>query len=218
MLSGFFIAGKLNVNDKFAATIIIPERTHSVMHQLILFASGNGSNVQAIIDFFAINNKAKAALIVCNKPDAGVLKIAERHNVPTLIIDKVSFREPEFVAHIKSYAPSLLVLAGFLWKIPETVVQSFPDKIINIHPALLPKYGGKGMYGSKVHQAVVAAQEKESGITIHYVNEHYDEGATILQAHCALTQKDSHESLASKIHQLEHYYYPRAIEFLLNKM
>lgn len=188
------------------------------MHQLILFASGRGSNVQAIIDFFAENGQAKAALIVCNKEQAGVLDVAAQHNIPTLMIDRNSFREPAFVEQLKNYHPSLLILAGFLWKVPEGVVKAFPNKIINIHPALLPKYGGKGMFGSHVHQAVVAAQEKESGITIHYVNEHYDEGATILQAHCVVIPEDSHETLAGKIHQLEHYYYPRAIAFLLDKM
>lgn len=188
------------------------------MHQLILFASGRGSNVQAIIDFFGSNNKVKPALIVCNNPEAGVLEIAARHKVPTLIIDRKSFKEPDFVAQLQKYSPSLIVLAGFLWKVPEVVVQAFPNKIINIHPALLPKYGGKGMYGHNVHAAVVAAQEKESGITIHYVNEHYDEGATILQAHCTLAKEDTPETLASKIHQLEHFYFPRAIEFLLDKL
>lgn len=188
------------------------------MHSLILFASGRGSNVQAIIDFFSTNNKAKAALIVCNNPEAGVLAIAEKHNIPTLIIDRKTFKEPEFIAQLQSYSPTLIVLAGFLWKVPDAVVQAFPEQIINIHPALLPKYGGKGMYGHNVHAAVVAAQEKESGITIHYVNEHYDEGATILQAHCTLAKEESPETLASKIHQLEHFYFPRAIEFLLDKM
>jgi phosphoribosylglycinamide formyltransferase-1 len=180
------------------------------MHQLILFASGRGSNVQAVIQYFEGKEKANVALIVCNNPEAGVLEIAASHNIPVLLIDRKSFKEPEFVAQLKSYNPSLLVLAGFLWKVPETV--------INIHPALLPKYGGKGMYGSHVHQAVVAAAEKESGITIHFVNEHYDEGATILQAHCSLIPEDNHESLAEKIHKLEHYFFPRTIEFLLDNL
>lgn len=187
------------------------------MHPLILFASGRGSNVQAVIDYFEGTGKASVALIVCNNPEAGVLAIADMHQIPVLMIDRKSFKEPEFVAQLKQYEPSLLVLAGFLWKVPETVVQGFAGKIINIHPALLPKYGGKGMYGSHVHQAVVAAAEKESGITIHFVNEHYDEGATILQAHCSLIPEDSHETLALKIHQLEHYFFPRTIDFLLDK-
>ncbi len=186
------------------------------MHQLILFASGRGSNVQAVIQYFEGKEKAEVALIVCNNPDAGVLEIAARYNIPVQLIDRKSFKEPEFVDTLKSYNPSLLVLAGFLWKVPETVVQAFAGKIINIHPALLPKYGGKGMYGHHVHQAVVAAAEKESGITIHFVNEHYDEGATILQAYCSLIPEDNHETLAAKIHKLEHYFFPRTIEFLLD--
>jgi phosphoribosylglycinamide formyltransferase-1 len=188
------------------------------MHQLILFASGSGSNVQAIIDYFVANGKAKAALIICNNPEAGVLKIAARHQVPVQLIDRKSFKEPAFVAMLKSYKPSLIVLAGFLWKVPDAVVEAFPDRIINIHPALLPKYGGKGMYGHHVHHAVVAAGEKESGITIHFINEHYDEGAAILQARCPLLPEDTPEMLAAKIQKLEHYFFPRTIEFLLNNL
>lgn len=190
----------------------------TTMHQLILFASGRGSNVQAIIDFFAANGKAKPALIVCNKAGAGVLDIAAQHNIPVQMIDKKSFAEEAFTAILKSYQPSLLVLAGFLWKVPDTVVQAFPGRIINIHPALLPKYGGKGMYGAYVHQAVVEARDKESGITIHYVNEHYDEGAVVLQARCTLIAEDTPELLAEKIHKLEHYFFPRTIEFLLDNL
>lgn len=188
------------------------------MHQLILFASGRGSNVQAIIDYFETNGKAKAALIVCNNPEAGVLEIAARHQIAVQLIDRKSFREPAFTDLLKSYNPSLLVLAGFLWKIPDTVVQAFPDRMINVHPALLPKYGGKGMYGHHVHHAVIAAAEKESGITIHFVNEHYDEGAAILQARCSLIPEDTHESLSAKVHKLEHYFFPRTIEFLLDNL
>lgn len=188
------------------------------MHQLILFASGRGSNVQAILDHFAVNGKAKAALIVCNNPQAGVLDIAKENNIPVLLIDKKSFRSPEFVASLENYQPSLLVLAGFLWKVPDNVVQAFQGKMINIHPALLPKYGGKGMYGAHVHDAVVAAGEKESGITIHYVNEHYDEGATIIQAYCPVTTADHAQSLAEKIHRLEHFYFPKTVEFLLDNL
>lgn len=192
--------------------------TNLTMHQLILFASGRGSNVQAIIDHFAANGKAKAALIVCNNAQAGVLDIAAKHNIPVQLIDKKSFRSEAFIAQLQSYNPSLLVLAGFLWKVPETVVQAFPGKIINIHPALLPKYGGKGMYGAHVHEAVVAAGEKESGITIHYVNEHYDEGATIIQAYCPVHAGDHAASLAAKIHRLEHFYFPRTVEYLLDQL
>jgi phosphoribosylglycinamide formyltransferase-1 len=189
-----------------------------VMHPLILFASGKGSNVQAVIDYFSKEQKAFVALIVCNNPEAGVLEIASRHQIPVQLIDRKSFKEEAFVEVLERYKPSLLVLAGFLWKVPESVVAGFPGKIINIHPALLPKYGGKGMYGMHVHNAVVAANEKESGITIHFVNEHYDEGATIVQAQCKLLPEDSSEHLAEKIHKLEHYFFPRTIEFLLKEI
>jgi phosphoribosylglycinamide formyltransferase-1 len=188
------------------------------MHPLILFASGNGSNVQAVIDYFSKEEKAFVALIVCNNAKAGVLDIAAQNNIPVQLIDRNSFKEEAFVELLKQYNPALLVLAGFLWKVPESLVAAFSGSIINIHPALLPKYGGKGMYGANVHNAVVAAGEKESGITIHFVNEHYDEGATILQAQCKLLPEDTAEALAEKIHQLEHYFFPRTIEFLLESL
>ena len=187
------------------------------MHSLILFASGAGSNAKAIIEYFKKNELARVALIVCNKPNAGVIHIANEENIPVLMIDKSWTQNENFLNELTKYEPDLLVLAGFLWKIPEAVVRHFEDRIINIHPALLPKYGGKNMYGNNVHQAVIAANETESGITIHYVNEVYDEGKIILQAHCRVLQNDDCESLASRIHKLEHYFYPRVIEFLLKK-
>lgn len=187
------------------------------MQNLILFASGRGSNVQAIIDYFANNIEVKPVLIVCNKHEAGVLQIAEAHNIPVQMINKELFQSKDFVTILQQYTPSLIILAGFLWRMPEILVQSFAGKIINIHPALLPKYGGKGMYGQHVHQAVIAGAEKESGITIHYVNEHYDEGATILQAHCPVITNDTPDTLAKRIHELEHYFLPRTIAFLLGK-
>ncbi|WP_118973774.1 phosphoribosylglycinamide formyltransferase [Taibaiella koreensis] len=188
------------------------------MHQLVVFASGKGSNVQAILDYFQSSGKAQIALIVCNNPAGGVLDIAAAHQIPVQLIDRSSVKEAAFVEMLRSHSPSLLVLAGFLWKVPDSVVQAFPARIINIHPALLPKYGGKGMYGQHVHQAVIAAGEKESGITIHYVNEHYDEGGAILQARCALLPEDTHEGLAGRVHKLEHYFFPRTIEFLLDNL
>lgn len=185
------------------------------MHSLIVFASGRGSNARAIIDHFQQTGLAKVSLIVTNKADAGVLDIAEEEQIPFLIINNKTLNETLLIDQMKSYNPSLIVLAGFLKKIPDNMISAFPNKIINIHPSLLPKYGGKGMYGEHVHEAVIAAQDKESGITIHYVNEHYDEGATIIQAMCTVTTEDNADSLAHKIHKLEHFYYPRAIEFLL---
>lgn len=187
------------------------------MHSLIIFASGAGGNAQAIIDYFKKNPIAKVALIVCNKPGAGVIQIAEHENIPVMMIDKQSIALEDFLNELKKHEPSLIVLAGFLWKVPDTIVKFFKDKIINIHPALLPKYGGKNMYGNNVHQAVIAAGEKESGITIHYVNEVYDEGKIILQARCDVKESDNEASLAARIHQLEHFYFPKVIEFLLSK-
>lgn len=188
------------------------------MHSLLVFASGRGSNAQAIIDFFKANGKAKVSLIVSNKADAGVLEIAKKEHIPFLIVDKHTAKEVLLVEQMMEYKPSLVVLAGYLWKVPETLLNAFPDKIVNVHPALLPKYGGKGMYGHHVHEAVVANKEKESGITIHYVNEHYDEGNIITQARCSVTTTDTPDDVAHKIHKLEHYFFPRTIEFLLDSM
>lgn len=185
------------------------------MQSLIIFASGKGSNAQAIIDHFKANGRARVSLIVCNKPGAGALDIAASEGIDSFIINKNEYTVPSFVEKLKSYNASLIVLAGFLWKIPDEVIQAFPDRIINIHPALLPGYGGKGMYGHHVHEAVLAANENESGITVHYVNEVYDSGQVILQARCVVHKNDSADELAKRIHGLEHFYYPRAIEYLL---
>lgn len=187
------------------------------MKSLVLFASGQGSNARAIVEYFKPNPKVHVALIVCNNPQAGVIQMAEAEQIPLVMIDKKSFQESEFVEKLKTENPDLIVLAGFLWKIPEDVLQAFPQKIINLHPALLPKYGGKGMYGMRVHEAVKAAGERESGVTVHWVNEQYDEGAVIVQAHCSIFPDDLPESIAEKIHHLEHYFLPRTIEFLLSQ-
>jgi len=187
------------------------------MHSLIIFASGTGTNAAAIISHFKNNGKAKVALIVSNKADAGVLEIAKREEIPFLIISKQTFQETLLLEQLADYKPSLIILAGFLWKIPESMINAYPGKIINIHPALLPGYGGHGMYGHKVHHAVINAKEKESGITIHYVNEAYDEGNIILQARCKIEELDTPDTLAANIHKLEHFYFPRAIEFLLEQ-
>ncbi len=188
------------------------------MHSLIIFASGAGTNANAIIEYFKQNGKAKVSLIVSNKADAGVLDIARREEIPFLIIDKKTLHETLLLEQLSDYKPSLIVLAGFLWKIPEALIHTFPGQIINIHPALLPGYGGKGMYGHRVHEAVIAANEKESGITIHYVNEVYDAGDVILQARCSVAGTDKPGDLAARIHKLEHFYYPRTIEFLLDNI
>lgn len=193
-----------------------------------IFASGAGSNAEKIIQHFAekknlvqIENnkhtKVNIALIVCNKTGAGVLEVASKANIPTLLIKKEQFFSGNhYLPELKSHGINFIVLAGFLWKIPPDLIQAYPNKIVNIHPALLPKYGGKGMYGNKVHEAVIAAAEKESGITIHFVDELYDHGKVILQATCSIDENDNAESLAKKIHLLEHQHYPVVLEQLLN--
>jgi phosphoribosylglycinamide formyltransferase 1 len=180
---------------------------------IAIFASGAGSNAQKIIEHFEGNPHIKVSLIVCNKPAAGVLGIASAHCIPSLIIEKEKFfREDGYVAELKEAKIDFIVLAGFLWKIPQSLINAYRNRIINIHPALLPKYGGKGMYGANVHEAVIAAREKESGITIHYVDEHYDNGDIIFQARCNVTPDDTADSLAEKIHALEHEHFPKVIE------
>ncbi|MEZ5017781.1 MAG: phosphoribosylglycinamide formyltransferase [Flavipsychrobacter sp.] len=188
------------------------------MQSLIIFASGRGSNAEAIINFFKEKGNVKVSLIVTNKADAGVIEVAEKEHIPFLIVNNQTLGGVLFIDQLRSYNPSLIVLAGFLKKIPDTVLQEFSNKIINIHPSLLPKHGGKGMYGHHVHQSVLDNGDKESGITIHMVNEHYDEGAILTQARCAVTKEDTIDTLAKKVHQLEHFYFPRTIEFLLQQM
>lgn len=187
--------------------------------RIAIFASGAGSNAQKIIDHFRHSSLVRIALIVCNKPGAGVISIAEREKIPLLLIDKDKFfRGNGYVDELKANQIDFIVLAGFLWKIPTTLINAYPGHIINIHPALLPAYGGKGMYGEKVHQAVIAAGEKESGISIHYVDEIYDHGANIFQAKCNIEPGDTAETLAKRIHLLEHEHYPRVIEQLIREV
>lgn len=186
--------------------------------KIAIFASGAGSNAENIIRYFEHHAGIQIALIVCNKPGAGVLEIARKHGVPTLLIEKDRFYHGDaYLPELQVAGINFVVLAGFLWKVPVALITGYPNNIINIHPALLPNYGGKGMYGSKVHEAVIAAGEKESGITIHFVNEHYDEGATIFQATCPIDSSDTADTLAAKIHALEYAYFPEQIDQLLLK-
>jgi phosphoribosylglycinamide formyltransferase-1 len=181
--------------------------------KIAIFASGAGSNAKKIIEHFSGHSAYEIALIVSNNPNAGVLDIAKAYSVTTLLIEKERFfRGDAYVADLIKADIEFIVLAGFLWKVPSALISAFPDKIVNIHPALLPKYGGKGMYGRFVHEAVITAKEKESGITIHFVDEKYDHGSTIFQATCPVSEKDTPETLAQKIHQLEHRYFPVIIE------
>jgi phosphoribosylglycinamide formyltransferase 1 len=186
--------------------------------KIAVFASGSGSNAEKIINHFSKNNLAdvEVALIVCNKPGAGVLKIAEDNNIPTLLIEKEKFfRGNAYVGDLKEMGIDFIILAGFLWKIPDALIKAFPKKIINIHPALLPNYGGKGMYGRFIHEAVIANKEIESGITIHYVDEHYDNGDIIFQTRCQVMPDDTADTLAARIQKLEHEHFPVVIERLI---
>jgi len=185
---------------------------------IAIFASGTGSNAQQIINYFRNSTQIKVALIVSNKPDAGVLNIAKSENIPTLIIEKnVFFNSTDYIKLISSHKIEFVILAGFLWKIPISLLNAFPEKIINIHPALLPKFGGKGMYGIHVHQAVKNAGETESGITIHLVDEQYDHGKTLFQAVVSVDNDDSPEIIAKKVLTLEHQHFPPVIESYILK-
>jgi phosphoribosylglycinamide formyltransferase-1 len=186
------------------------------MHHIVLFASGKGSNAAAIINYFRGNPEVNIALIVSNNREAGVLQLAEANGIPHLVINRKAFYETqEYLDAIRNCHPSLIVLAGFMWMVPRYLVEAYPGKIVNIHPALLPKYGGKGMYGMHVHEAVIMNEETETGITIHYVNEHYDEGEVIEQQRCAVLPDDNAQMVADKVHAIEHFWYPRVIERVL---
>ncbi|MGQ1889111.1 phosphoribosylglycinamide formyltransferase [Thermophagus sp. OGC60D27] len=186
------------------------------MNNIVLFASGSGTNAENIALFFKDHPDTEVSYILSNRPDAGVLERAKKLNIKTKVFNRDDFfstcRIHDFLI---SASPDLIVLAGFLWLVPSNIVEAFPRRIVNIHPALLPNYGGKGMYGHHVHEAVLRNGEKESGITIHYVNDRYDDGDIIFQAHCPIEADDSPESLASRIHQLEYEHYPRVIAEVL---
>jgi len=189
--------------------------------KIAIFASGSGTNAENIINYFSTRDdlKIKVALIVCNNPKAYVLERAKKLNVPRMLISKDDFYETDkIVAYLQSLKIDLIVLAGFLWLIPANLLRAFSDKIINLHPALLPEYGGKGMYGMRVHQAVLEAGDKETGISIHYVNEKYDEGKIIAQYKCSIEKGDNPKSIAEKVHQLEHQYFPVVIERILTTL
>jgi phosphoribosylglycinamide formyltransferase-1 len=187
--------------------------------KMAVFASGSGSNAQKIIDYFQDSDKASVALVVSNKEDAGVVTIAANHQVPVLIITKERFLNGDaYLEELNAAHIDMVVLAGFLWKLPPALIKAYPGRILNIHPALLPKYGGKGMYGKHVHQAVLANQEKESGITIHIADEHYDQGDVVFQVRCPVLEDDTAESLAQRVQQLEHIHYPQVIGQFVDKM
>ncbi len=186
------------------------------MKHIVLFASGSGSNVENIVRYFHNKPSVTIAVVLTNKRDAKVLDRCNVLNINSLCFNRAAFYTTDCVLDIlKTFNPDLIVLAGFLWKIPEKIIKTFPNKIVNIHPALLPKHGGKGMYGMKVHQTVKENKEAETGITIHYVNENYDEGAIIRQVRTEILPGDSVEVIAQKVHELEYEYFPKAIAKLL---
>ena len=188
------------------------------MPRLAVFASGNGTNAQRIADYFSGHPAVNVSLILCNNPGAYVLTRAEKLGIPSLVITRASFYETgQVLEALKSHRIDFLVLAGFLWLIPRVILGAYPGRIINIHPALLPKHGGKGMYGMKVHEAVIKAGDAESGITIHYADENYDEGKIIFQSSCPVSEHETPESLAEKVHELEYRYFPLVIEEIVTR-
>lgn len=189
-------------------------RNYLQMKNIVLFASGNGSNAEEIIKFFKSNKEGSVVAIFSNKADAKVLDRAKNHNIPSVVFSKAQLNEGFVLEKLQQFQPDLIVLAGFLLKFPESILKEYP-KVINIHPALLPKYGGKGMYGMHVHQAVLDNKEQETGITIHFVNEHYDEGEFIFQKAVNIEDCKTAEEIAHKIHELEHKYFPEVIGKLI---
>ena len=187
------------------------------MKEIVLFASGSGSNVENIIKYFEDSDSIQVGCVLTNKSNAFVIERCKRLRIPVLFFNHEAFSKKVVLKILKGLNPDLIVLAGFLWKIPKDLITAFPNKIINIHPALLPKYGGKGMYGEHVHQAVKANKEIETGITIHYVNEKYDDGAIIFQDSVSLNEMDTPDTIAQKVHALEYEYLPKIIEQLLDK-
>jgi len=185
------------------------------MKRIVIFASGSGSNAENIILHFKNKSQGNVIAVLTNNPHAKVLERAENQNVPSVVFNKTELSDGTVLQKINELQPDLIVLAGFLLMFPAAIIAQYPHKIINVHPALLPKYGGKGMYGMKVHQAVLENKEKETGISIHYVNEHYDEGAIIFQTSVNIEDCTTPEAIAEKIHRLEHKHFPEVIERLL---
>lgn len=188
------------------------------MQQIAIFASGTGSNARKIIEYFQNKPDITVSLVLSNRAKAPVLEMAREHGIDTLILAREAFYATDHLLdQLKGYPIDFVVLAGFLWLVPSYLVRAYPRKMVNIHPALLPKYGGKGMYGQRVHEAVKKAAERESGMTIHYVNEAYDEGDIIFQASCRLEKEDSPEKIAEKVLRLEHEHFAPVVEQLILK-
>ena len=191
-------------------------KIENIMKKIAILASGEGTNAERIIRYFLEKRTAEVALVITNKAQAGVLKRADRLSVPSLILTAQEFADGKALEALHQYNIEIIVLAGFLLKVPDTILHDYPNKIVNIHPALLPKFGGKGMYGVRVHEAVLAAGENESGITIHYINEEYDEGGILFQTACPVQSDDTPETLAARVHQLEYEHFPQIIERILS--
>ncbi|MET3025354.1 phosphoribosylglycinamide formyltransferase [Flavobacterium sp. UW10123] len=187
------------------------------MKKIIVFASGSGTNAENIIKYFSNTEIAKVVSVFTNNASAKVIERAKNHQIPVEIFSKNELLERNVLQKVQEIDPDLIILAGFLLKFPENIIEQYPNKIINIHPALLPNYGGKGMYGMHIHRAIVNNKEKETGISIHYVNENYDEGAIIFQANVALTDEDTPETVAEKIHELEQKHFPEIIHRILDE-
>jgi len=214
-----FPLGQYRFFSKYIRRILFKMGFHSMKagelpkKHIAIFASGAGSNAQKIIDHFRGHPTIRVVLIVCNKPGAGVLNIAIKEGIPALIIETERFfRGDSYLPEMEDASIDLIVLAGFLWKVPSALIQKYPERIINIHPALLPEFGGKGMYGANVHSAVLAAAKKQSGISIHLVDDQYDHGKVLFQANCPVQEGDTIESLTQRIHALEHLHYAPEIE------
>ena len=186
--------------------------------RIAILASGSGSNAQCLVEHFHGHAAAEVVLIGCDQPNAGVLQRAWDLGMPSYLFNGAQLKDGTVLHELQGLRVDLIVLAGFLRLIPAAMVQAFPGRIVNIHPALLPKYGGKGMYGQRVHESVIASGERESGITIHLVNEHYDEGEHLFQARCPVLPEDTPETLAQRIHTLEHGHLPRVVEELIGTL
>ena len=184
--------------------------------KIIIFASGNGTNAEEIIKYFEKKDEINVQLVLTNNNTAGVLKRVENHKIPAISFNKDVYKQNLVLEILNLLNPDLIVLAGFIWKIPNSIISQFPEKIINIHPALLPKHGGKGMYGEAVHESVIRSSDSETGITIHYVNQNYDEGRIIFQKSINVRVMDSIKNISMRVQRLEHKYYPIIIEKLLN--
>ena len=195
--------------------MLVKKMGDKTVKRIIFFASGSGTNVENIIKYFHGNKAVKITLILTNNPNAGVVRRAEKLKKPLMLFSKRELLDQSLLRKIITINPDLIILAGFLLKIPEEFVKAFPKRIINIHPALLPKFGGKGMYGDRVHQSVKDAGEQITGITIHLVNEYFDQGEIIFQASVGVASQDSVEEIANKVHKLEYTYYPKLINKFL---